>query len=253
MTPRHAQILDLIRREGRVGVDDLAARFGITVQTIRRDLTDLAEAGRVERVHGGAVLPSGTANIAYDERRALNAAAKADIARACVMDIPDGASIFLGIGTTTEAVAAALVGHSGLLVVTNNMTVARILTAHPGCEVIVTGGALRRSDGGLVGPVAVQGLRQFKVDVALIGCSAIDAAGDLMDFDLAEVEVSRAALDTARATWLVADHAKFSRTAPARIASLSACARMVTDRPLPPEVAARALVAVTVAGSGDPC
>ncbi len=261
MNPRQTQILDLIRHEGRVGVDDLALRFGFTVQTIRRDLTDLAEAGRVERVHGGAVLPSGTANIAYDERRALNAGAKAAIARACAAEIPDGASVFLGIGTTTEAVAAALSGHSGLLVVTNNMTVARILATHPGCEVVVTGGALRQSDGGLVGPVAVQGLRQFKVDLAVIGCSALDAAGDVLDFDLAEVEVSRAALDTARAAWLVADHAKFSRTAPARVATLTAFAAMFTDRPVPPALAARALVPVTlagtvagmVAGRGDPC
>ena len=102
-TFRHPEILEIARREGKVTVENLAERFGVTLQTIRRDLTDLAELGRLERVHGGAVLPSGTTNIAYEERRSLNHEGKAAIARACAARIPRDASIFLNIGTSTEA------------------------------------------------------------------------------------------------------------------------------------------------------
>lgn len=120
-TIRHPEILEMARREGKVTVDGLAAFFGVTLQTIRRDLTDLADSGQLERVHGGAVLPSGTTNIGYEERRVLNPGSKAAIARACAEQIPDNISLFLNIGTSTEAVAHALHGHRNLMVVTNNM------------------------------------------------------------------------------------------------------------------------------------
>jgi DeoR family glycerol-3-phosphate regulon repressor len=230
---RQPQILDIARSEGRVVVDDLAARLGVTVQTIRKDLSDLADAGKLDRVHGGAVLPSGTINIAYEQRRVLQGAAKTAIARACAADIPDAASVFLNIGTTTEAVARELIHHHNLMVVTNNMNVANILLANPDCEIILAGGRVRRSDGGLVGNVTVSIIERFKVDYAVIGCSAMDEDGDLLDFDLQEVGVSQTILRHARQTFLVADTTKFQRTAPARIASLSAVNAFYTDAPLP--------------------
>ncbi|ABV92377.1 glycerol-3-phosphate regulon repressor [Dinoroseobacter shibae DFL 12 = DSM 16493] len=236
-TLRHPEILEIARRDGKVTVDRLAAHFGVTLQTIRRDLSDLAEAGRLERVHGGAVLPSGTSNVAYEERRALNTGAKRAMARACAAQIPNGISLFLNIGTSTEAVAQELLHHTDLLVITNNMNVARILTANPDCEVILTGGQLRRSDGGLIGALAVESIRAFKFDLAVIGCSALDTEGDLLDFDIQEVGVSRAILAQSRRTFVVADHSKFSRKAPARIASLSAVETLFTDQPVSPPVA----------------
>ncbi|EYD74403.1 Glycerol-3-phosphate regulon repressor, DeoR family [Rubellimicrobium mesophilum DSM 19309] len=237
-TLRHPEILDLARRGGKVTVEDLARHFGVTHQTIRRDLAELAEAGRLERVHGGAVLPSGTTNIAYEERRRLNGEAKAAMGRACAGLIPPGSSLFLGIGTSTEAVARELLGHRDLLVVTNNINVAGILLASPDARVILAGGTIRRSDGGLVGPLAVQTIRRFRFDMAVIGCSALDDAGDLLDFDLQEVEVSQALLAQSRRTILVADHSKLQRNAPVRVASLADLATLVTDRPLAPDLAA---------------
>ncbi len=230
---RLPEILDIARTEGRVTVDDLAARFGVTAQTIRRDLAELDEAGKLERVHGGAILRSGTVNIGYQERAAINADEKRAIARACAAAIPEGASIFLAIGTTTEAVARELRRHAGLMVVTNNMNVANILAENPQCQVIVTGGTLRRSDGGLTGPLTETAIRQFKVDIAVIGCSALDAEGDMLDYDIQEVGVSRALIAQARRAWLVCDHSKLSRTAPARIDSLAVLDSVFTDRPLP--------------------
>jgi DeoR family transcriptional regulator, glycerol-3-phosphate regulon repressor len=236
---RQSEILEIARVEGKVAVEALAERFGVTVQTIRRDLSDLAMAGKLDRVHGGAIMPSGVANIGYEERRSLNAEAKAAIARACAALIPDNSSLFINIGTTTEAVARELLRHQNITVVTNNMNVANILVGNESCAVIVAGGVLRRSDGGLVGDLTTQAIEGFKVDFAIIGTSALDADGDLLDFDPQEVRVSRAIIRQARRTFLVTDSSKLTRSAPVRITSLAEIDAIFTEQPLPPELADR--------------
>ncbi|MGH1423281.1 MAG: DeoR/GlpR family DNA-binding transcription regulator [Pseudooceanicola sp.] len=230
---RHPEILEIARRDGKVTVEGLADHFGVTLQTIRRDLTDLADAGRLERVHGGAVLPSGTTNIGYEERRALNQGAKQRIAKACAAEIPDNASLFLNIGTSTEAVAYELLQHRNIMVVTNNMNVANILVANPDCEIIVAGGELRRSDGGLVGNLTTETIARFKFDYAIVGCSAVDEDGDMLDYDFKEVGVSQSIIRRSRKTFLIADRSKFSRSAPARIASIGDLDALFTDQSLP--------------------
>lgn len=235
-TFRHPEILEIARREGKVTVEGLADHFKVTLQTIRRDLTDLAAAGRLERVHGGAVLPSGITNIGYEERRQLNLDAKSRLARACAGRIPGGISLFLNIGTSTEAVAQELMRHKDLMLVTNNMNVANILVENENCEIIVTGGHLRRADGGLIGTIAENSILQFKFDIAVISCSALDRDGDILDFDVQEVSVSRAIIRQSRKVFLVADHTKFSRSAPAKIASLADVDLFFTDRHLSTEL-----------------
>ena len=236
---RQNEILEIARREGRVTVEGLADHFAVTQQTIRRDLGELADTGRLERVHGGAMLPSGTTNIGYEDRRGLFEREKARIAAVCAEEIPEDVSVFLNIGTSTEAVARRLVHHRNLLVVTNNINVANILAVNPDCQVIVTGGTLRRSDGGLIGDLATQTILQFKFDLAVVGCSAIDLDGDMLDFDIQEVNVSRSIIAQARKTFLVADHSKFQRTAPGRIASLAEIDAFFTDRPIAETLSAR--------------
>lgn len=239
---RLTEILEIARAEGRVTVEDLAQRLAVTAQTIRRDLAELDAAGRIERVHGGAMLRSGTVNIAYRQRRALQAPAKRAIGTACAGAVPEGASVFLAIGTTVEAVAEALAHRDSLLprllAVTNNLNVATLLQAAGDAQVVVTGGRVRTADGGLTGTLAAAAAQQFRVDIAIIGCSALDPSGDLMDYDLDEVGVSRALIAQARRTWLVADHSKLTRTAPVRIASLAEIDTLFTDRPLPEGLAA---------------
>ena len=236
---RQTEILEIARSEGRVVVEDLARRFDVTLQTIRRDLTDLADAGHLDRVHGGAVARRGVANIGYEARRRMNEAAKAAIARACAALIPDNASLILNIGTTTEAVARERRAPRTIPGVTNNLHGANILVANESCEVMVSGGALRRSDGGLVGELATQFIEQFKVDYAVIGTSALDQDGDLLDFDLAEVRVSKAIIRQARRVFLVADASKLARKAPVRIASIADLDAVFTDAAFPEPLARR--------------
>ncbi len=227
-------ILEITRREGRVDVESLAARFGVTSQTIRKDLNDLCDMDRLQRVHGGAVFPSNTANLAYQSRRTIAAEGKARIGDAVAGIIPDNASVILNIGTTTEQVANSLRRHEGLMVITNNLNVATILSDAPGVELVVAGGMVRKSDGGIVGAAAVDLIRQFKVDYAVIGTSAIDEDGTLLDFDYREVRVARAILAQARQSVLVADSTKFERRAPVQIGHLSDVDIFVTDAAPPP-------------------
>ena len=230
---RRTKILSALRATGRVSTDKLAHRYAVTVQTIRRDLSDMEDAGLLTRTHGGAVPRSSVANIGYDDRRVLNADAKEKIARVAASLVPDRASLYLDIGTSTEAVAEALLQHDGLMVITNNLRAATILADNPSAEVIVAGGVLRRSDTGLVGEQTVAFLRQFKPDFAFLSASALDLSGDFLDFDFREVQVSRAASAQARKSVLVADASKFSRQAPVKIGSISQIDTFITDVELP--------------------
>lgn len=229
---RQKEILELARKEGKVTVDGLAEKYDVTVQTIRRDLSDLADSGRLERVHGGAVIASSVVNILYEERRRLNETDKNDIGIQCARAISDNSSVFMNIGTSTEAVARALLDHENLLVVTNNLNIAHILAPNKTFKIIVTGGELRRADGGIVGELTAEMVKQFKFDYSILGCSAIDDDGELLDFDGQEVMVTKAAIQRSREVMVVADKIKFQRKAPLTICSLRDVDTLFTNAPL---------------------
>lgn len=230
LPPRHEEILHLAKEGGRVTVEDLAARFNVTPQTIRKDLNDLCSQRLLTRIHGGALLPSGVENVEYEARRELKAEEKRAIGRAAANLIPDKASLFVNIGTTTEAVSDALLDHKDLLVITNNINVANRMRVYPAFEVIIAAGMVRGSDGGIVGEAAVDFIRQFKVDFAVIGVSAIDRDGSLFDFDFREVKVAQAIIANSRHVILVSDSSKFERNAPVRIGHVSQVDTFITDR-----------------------
>jgi DeoR family glycerol-3-phosphate regulon repressor len=234
LSPRQLQILVLARQSGSVLVEDLAVRFDVTPQTIRKDLNELCDERLLARTHGGAMLSSGVENVAYEARRQLAAREKVVIGERAAQLIPNNCSLFINIGTTTEEVARALVRHEGLLVITNNIHVAIILMPCAKIDVILVGGMLRKADGGIVGEAAVDFITQFKVDYAVIGASAIDDDGSMLDFDYREVRASKAIVSNARSVILVSDSMKFTRSAPVRIGHITEVDVFVTDR-APPE------------------
>lgn len=237
MTPnlRQTRLLEQVRADGSVTVEALAERFGVTLQTVRRDVAMLADAGLLVRFHGGARMPgSTTENIAYRQRQQLNEAAKKRIAECVAAQVPAGSSLIINIGTTTEAIARELLQHRGLRVITNNLNVAAILSGNADCEVIVAGGVVRARDRGIVGEATVDFIQQFRVDIGLIGISAIEADGSLRDFDYREVKVAQTILAQSREVWLAADHSKFNRPAMVELARLDQVDRLFTDLPPPP-------------------
>src|ERR1700744_6124313 len=138
---------------------------------------------------------------------------KLPIATLVAAHIPDQASLFINLGTTTEEVARALNRHRGLHVITNNLNVANLMSGYPDCEVLVTGGIVRPWDKGIVGELAIDFISQFKVDFSLIGTSSIETDGTLRDFDTREVRVAEPIIEHARTIFLASDHSKFGRPA----------------------------------------
>lgn len=233
ISKRQNQILTMARENGRVDVEALSQNFEVSPQTIRKDLNELCDKQLLQRVHGGAIVGSGIENVSYEARRLLAPEAKKAIGKYAAELIPDNSSLLINIGTTTEQVAHALQDHRGLLVITNNINAVDIMKNFHGIDLIIAGGQVRRSDGGIVGVAAVDFINQFKVDYAVIGVSAIDEDGSLLDYDFREVRVAQAIISNARNVILVADAMKLERSAPIRIGHISGISTLVTDTPLP--------------------
>lgn len=255
LNPRQSALVELVRSQGSATIEALARHFSVTLQTVRRDVNLLAEAGLLSRFHGGVRIEASTIeNIAYRKRQGLHADAKQRIADAVAQAVPDGCSLILNIGTTTEAIARALLHHRGLRVITNNLHVADILSDNPDCEVIIAGGVVRPRDRGIVGEATIDFIRQFKVDIGLIGISGIEADGTLRDYDFREVRVARCIIEQSREVWLAADSSKFQRQAMVELAHISQIDRFFTDA-WPQEPLAQALqeagVRCEIAAAGD--
>ncbi len=234
ITARQIAILALVDEKGFVATEQLVDHFGVTPQTIRRDINALCELNRLQRFHGGAGRATSVENEPYDDRRRSLSPAKQKIAAAVAAYVRDGSSLFLNIGTTTEAVARALIGHRNLRVVTNNLNVASILAVNDTFEIMIAGGRLRPLDGGIVGPATIDFIRQFRLDYGIVGVSGIDQDGSLLDFDYQETRSAEAIITNSHETILVTDHTKFGRRAMSRIGHLSQINRVYTDL-MPPE------------------
>lgn len=233
LSPRQNKILTLAGKDGRVDVEKLSGIFDVSPQTIRKDLNILCDRQLLQRVHGGAIVGSGIENVSYEARRLLAPGSKKAIGEMAATLIPDNSSLLINIGTTTEQVAHSLKDHRGLLVITNNINAIAIMKNFLGIELIIAGGQVRRSDGGIIGVAAVDFINQFKADYAVIGVSAIDEDGSLLDYDFGEVRVAQSIIENARHVILVTDSMKLERSAPIRIGHISQINTIVTDGKLP--------------------
>ena len=236
LNKRQHDILSLAETEGYVSVENLAETFEVTQQTIRRDINNLCDQELLTRTHGGAFYSSGVRNFDYKSRKSLASDEKKEIADAVAAIIPDNSSIVINIGTTTEQVAESLLSHQGLKVITNNINIVNIFAQSNNAEVWLAGGKVRNLDSAVIGIHTANFIKQFKVDYAVVGVSAIDNDGALVDFDSEEVLVSRAIFKHCRKLILVADNFKFDRTAPMLIGNISEIDTLVTNIQPSPEI-----------------
>ena len=236
LNQRQRRILELVPRQGFVSIDALSKLFSVSAQTIRRDINELCDRALLQRFHGGAGLLSSVENIAYASRQVMSLEEKARIAQLIAADVPDNASLFIDIGTTSEEVAKALRDHKGLRVITNNFNVAAILSGSSSREVIITGGLIRPSDLGIVGEATEDFIDQFKVDFGVITVSSIDKDGTLLDYDYREVRAAQRIIKNSRHVILAADHTKFLRSAMVRLGDLSCVDDLYTDREPPEQI-----------------
>ncbi|GAD80404.1 DeoR/GlpR family DNA-binding transcription regulator [Vibrio ezurae] len=238
---RQQQVIDLISEQEYCSIDALAEHFAVTTQTIRRDINKLCHLRLAQRHHGGVSLPTTLVNRSFLARSTTNQDEKRAIAAEVVKHIPDGSTLFLGIGTTIALIAEQLVNHHSLRVVTNNFQAAYILSQHDHIEIWMAGGKLRTSDGDITGDSVGKFFDKFSADIGIIGCAAIREITPLkdphtlcvsshdeaefdeyaMEHELSEAEVSQGILIGSKQKWLVANSSKWHRKANAKVANLT--------------------------------
>lgn len=213
---RRARIVEVVREDGMLRVADAAAQFGVSDVTIRTDLAALDAAGLIRRAHGAALpVPGGPREEPIERVSSRDAATKRAIGRRAAALIESGTSVLLDVGSTTLAVAHALVDRvergdlDELVVITNGLSIALALeTAVPRITVVLTGGTLRPLQHSLVDPGATETIRELHVDLAIVGCNGIDTDGRIMNLNLAEAGVKRAMIAASASHLVVAESAK---------------------------------------------
>ena len=234
---RQNAIVRIVREKGYASIESMAQAFDVSAQTIRRDVIELSRRNLVQRYHGGAGLPTGRDRLAYSNRRVRFAAEKRRIAAALAREIPDGASLFIDIGTTTEAVAEALLRHRNLRIITNHIAVVSTFCENTDFEIILTGGMVRSHDRAITGEAAADFLREFRVRYGIFGIGGIDPEGQMLDYDYRDTRVSRAAIEISRHRFVVADSSKFAGDAMIRLAHVSEIDALFTNAPPPAPIA----------------
>lgn len=232
---RQKSMIELIHTQEYCTIDALASHFNVTTQTIRRDINELCSLGLARRHHGGVGLPTTLSNRSFTSRSATNLTEKQQIAKEVVANIPDGCTLFLGIGTTIAAIAEQLSGHKHLRVVTNNYQAAHILAQFDGVETWIAGGRMRSNDGDVVGEHVANFFGQFSADIGIVCCAAVNLASNVtelsslepqqeefaLEHELREAAVSQAILAGSQQRWLVANSTKWQSKASARVAPLA--------------------------------
>ena len=253
MDTRQEAIVGLVQGRGYISIEAMARRFGVSTQTIRRDIKQLCQWNLLARQHGGASLPPGQDKLAYSNRKVRHAQEKRAIAQLVVAQIPNGASLFIDIGTTVEAVAEALLNHEKLRVITNHLGVASILSERTDFEIILTGGRVRNRDRAVTGEATIEFLQRFKVGYAIFSVGAIDDDGELLDYDYRDVQVFNTVWANSRRRYVVADHSKFNGDAMVRLGHIADIDALFTDAPPPRPIATclrKHKVRLFIAGSG---
>lgn len=226
---RQRLILESITRDRRGLVSELSLRYGVSDETIRRDLQKLERDGLVARTHGGAVPAAEPEDLPYPTRQTTNIAQKRRIAGLAAGLVGDGDAVMIDSSSTAFELLAPLAHCKGLTIITNSV---RII-ASPACEphsVISVGGELRQQSLTLCGPVALDSIARFSADLAFISCKALSPDTGIMVPNLADAEVKRAFIANARRVCLLADGSKFGQTALTGLCGLDRIDILVTDR-----------------------
>jgi DeoR family glycerol-3-phosphate regulon repressor len=207
---RQPQIEAIIRREGEVSVEMLAAHFDVSSETIRRDLGSLAELGRVQKVHGGARRVRLIHEPSHDQRETTAAAAKAAIGRRLADAVEPGETLFIDTGSTTLAAAETLAAIPNLTIITNSCRLAeRIARASSDTTIHLLGGRYGADNAQTTGIAVIDQLQSFRADRAILTVAAIDLAQGAMDASLDEAQIARAMIRNARTVTILADASKF--------------------------------------------
>lgn len=229
---RRLQILEAVGQQGHLSVEVLAQRFDVSVETIRRDLGQLAESGMLQKVHGGARRLRLHAEGSFDERMAENAGAKQVIAQKLTAIVEPGDTIFIDTGSTTLICAQALAEIERLTVITNSVRIAQVLgKSENNVTVYLLGGTFSHDNGETVGPLVIDQIARFQVDHAVLTVAAINAEVGAMDSNFEEAQVARAMINHSNHTIVLANAEKLGRNAAYRVCRFDEINTIVCDQP----------------------
>ncbi|WP_054953283.1 DeoR/GlpR family DNA-binding transcription regulator [Flaviflexus massiliensis] len=230
---RRELILRDLRATGGVETDELAVRFQVSVETIRRDLLELEKRDLLERVYGGAVVaPAVRSEASHSERESIAAEQKKSIAARIASLIPHTGTVFLDLGTTVEAMAREIPRTFSGTIVTASLRAVGTLSALPDAEIIVSGGRLRKSELSLSGNMATSFLDGLYPDLAIISIGAISAEAGVTDYDFDELHVKQAVLKNSQTSIVAADSTKVGKVAPFRLCDVATPTHIAIDRGL---------------------
>lgn len=227
---RQSKIIDIIRQQGRVTVDDLVKFFDASAETIRRDLKALAKKGKLQKVHGGATLPGSSEEGPFQQRLGENVEAKRHIAQKASQLISAGSTLLIATGSSTLIFAEELLNIADLMVITNSIDVAKVMSSSKeNVRVILLGGEYSKHFKGTYGALTVAQLSHFHVDHAIVSAGAIDAIAGVMGSDFDEISVTHTMLNHAENTMLLLDSSKFARIAPFKTGNLNQFDQLICE------------------------
>ncbi|MBW6424867.1 DeoR/GlpR family DNA-binding transcription regulator [Rhizobium sp. XQZ8] len=227
-TERQAAILESVRKNGAASVGDLAREFGVTQQTIRRDLKSLNDSGLLQKGFGGAFASPGVPHFVRGERQNLLVSVKRRLVQALEQFIQPNTTMFIGLGTTFDSLYEILARHPGVFIATPNLEVAYSCAMKTEASVYIYGGYVRSKDPTIL-TVPDESRNRFKFDIAVLGASAIDEDGAVLEFDPLEIELVQAILPHSRQVILVAHDEKFGKRAPHRVTNLGSIDVLITN------------------------
>jgi len=243
---RQAKIIEFLRKKERATVDELAALFDISRETIRRDLTELAHSGKIRKVHGGAILPSVFGEGSFGQRMSENAEAKTRIASRAVELFGAGETLFIDTGSTTLYFAEKLADVSGLTIVTNSTEIARtVSSSDTDNRIFLLGGEYSDDNRQTVGTMVASQIRSFRVHHVVLTVGALDVRSGAMDFNIEEAQVAQAMIEQSETVTVLVDSSKFNKLASFEVCPLSRIDQLVCDV-APPGVLAEALESAAV-------
>ncbi|MEM9604893.1 MAG: DeoR/GlpR family DNA-binding transcription regulator [Pseudomonadota bacterium] len=227
---RRERIAEIVRDRGAISVGALAEILDVSTQTIRRDIDKLCEGDTLRRKHGRVELDAERLNTPFDQRAGTNVMGKRDIGQAAAELVPNGATVFISIGSTPLEVARALHRHTNLTVITNNLSAAMALSEEVSNRIILPGGELRLPDRDILGDDVLKLFSRYRADISIFGTAGVAEDGALMEFHVAELQTRQRIRENSRASMLVLDNTKFGRTAPAIGESLLDIDHVILDR-----------------------
>ncbi len=226
---RQSKITDIIRHEGRVTVEGLVTRFGSSPETVRRDLSVLARAGKLQKIHGGAVLPGGRGEGSFNERMSQNVAQKRAIAKKACSLVSPGDILFIDTGSTTLMFAEELDSCKDLTVITNSTEIAKVIGSQPSKRVFLVGGEFDSDNCETRGPIAISQLKKYRANHAVLAIGGISANAGIMDFHIDEAYVAIAMIEQTENVIVLADSSKLGRIAPFEVVAFEHIDDFVCD------------------------